>query len=148
MKITNVQCTPFTIPMRSSIHFGLGTIAAIEHVLMQVETDEGITGTAEAPPRPMFYGESQESIVAGTRRWFGPMLLGTDPFDIEGAWRKFEQVVGNNTTKGALDLALHDIIGQALGVPCYRLLGGYSRTAQVRYSCGLGSPEEEPSWGW
>ena len=142
MKITEVKCIPFSIPVRVPFHWATGSIAAAEHVLVQVETDEGISGTSEAPSRPTIYGESQESIVAAARRWFGPMLVGEDPFNIDGAWSKFNQVVGNNTLKGALDLALYDIIGQALGVPCYRLLGGYTRTAQVSYMCGLGSPEE------
>jgi L-alanine-DL-glutamate epimerase-like enolase superfamily enzyme len=142
MKITTVECIPFTLPMRATLHFAAGTMADSRHVLLRVRTDEGITGTAEAISRPMFYGESQQSIVSAVNDWFGPALAGLDPFNTEEAWSRFDRVDGNHTAKGALDLAMHDIQGQALGVPACRLLGGYGTSAAVTYVCGLGGAEE------
>jgi L-alanine-DL-glutamate epimerase-like enolase superfamily enzyme len=140
MKITRIACTPVTFPMRTTLAFASGQMAASEHVLVQVHTDEGLTGTAEAPSRPYLYGESQRSMIAAVERWFAPVLIGADPFAIETAWEALDRVAHNNTVKGALDLALHDIIGQALGVPCHRLLGGYATSARVTYVCGHASP--------
>lgn len=142
MKITEITCTPFSLPLKSAIKFARGTMAATDHVLLEVRTDEGLAGRAEAPARPFFYGESQKSVVAAVEEWFAPALVGRDPHDVEGAWAAFAAVEHNNTAKGALDLALHDIIGQAAGQPCWRLLGGYGGEIRVTYVCGLGSPEE------
>ena len=140
MRITRIDCTPVTFPMRTTLAFAAGQMTASEHVLIQVHTDEGLTGTAEAPSRPYLYGESQRSMIAAAERWFAPALIGTDPFGIEAAWETLDRVAHNNTIKGALDLALHDIIGQALGIPCHRLLGGYATSARVTYVCGHAPP--------
>lgn len=141
MKIDRVECIPFTLPLRRPIGFAAGRLAETEHVLVEVYTDEGLVGRAEAPSRPFFYGESQASMVAAVEKWFGPMLTGLDPFAIEQAWDRLRTIEHNNTVKGALDVALHDIMGQALGMPCHRLLGGWAETAAVTYVCGLGAPE-------
>jgi L-alanine-DL-glutamate epimerase-like enolase superfamily enzyme len=142
MKITRIECTPFNLPLKHAVTFAAGSLAVNENVLIRVHSDEGLVGIAEAPSRPFFYGESQRSIVAAVERWFAPALVGLSPFDLERVWAGFTSVEHNNTAKGAIDIALHDIIGQALGVPCHRLLGGFAREARVTYVCGFGPPEE------
>ena len=58
----------------------------------------------------------------------GPALVGEDPFAIEAAHRKMDLAIkGYPYAKTALDEALHDIKGKALGVPVYELLGGLYR---------------------
>jgi len=142
MRITAVRTTPFTLPLARRLGFAHGAMAETRHVLIEVETDEGITGVGEAISRPYFYGESQRSIVAAVEEWFAPMLVGCDPFDTAVLWRRYAAVQHNNTVKGALDIALHDIRGKALGVPCHKLLGGGDGLARVTYVCGFSAPEE------
>lgn len=142
MRITKIDCTPFTLPMAKPITFAAGHLASTQHVLFEVHTDQGLIGRAESPSRPFFYGESQLSMIAAVKDWFGPAIIGSDPFNIERAWHQFDNVEHNNTVKGALDMALHDIMGQALGLPCYRMLGGYDTSARVTYVCGYASPDE------
>jgi len=57
---------------------------------------------------------------------FGPsVLLGEDPFKIEKIVARMDLVArDNNQAKAVVDYALHDIVGKALGVPVYQLLGG------------------------
>lgn len=141
MKITRVDCIPFSLPLTHPVRFAGGTLAVTEHALVEIHTDEGLVGRAEAPSRPFFYGESQASMVAAVRQWFGPLLVGSDPLAIEKAWAGFGGVEFNHTVKGALDIALHDLAGQMLGVPCHRLLGGYGNQVRVTYICGYSTPE-------
>ena len=141
MKITAIECIPFNLPLRHPVRFAGGRLDVSEHVLVRVSTSDGLTGIAEAPSRPFFYGESQASMVEAVRKWFGPLLIGTDPLAIERAWAGLSTVENNHTIKGALDIALHDIAGQALGVPCHRLLGGWDTSARVTYICGYGPPD-------
>lgn len=141
MKITAVDCIPFDLPLASPVAFAGGRLAVTEHVLVRVRTDDGLEGVAEAPSRPFFYGESQRGMVDAVHRWFAPRLVGTDPFAIERAWDAFDAVEHNNTVKGALDIALHDLMGQALGVPCHRLLGGWSDSVRITHICGFASPQ-------
>ena len=64
MKITRVETVPYSIPYVKPLRFASGEVTAAEHVLVRVHTDDGLVGTADAPPRPFTYGETQSSIVA------------------------------------------------------------------------------------
>ncbi|MEA3377454.1 MAG: enolase C-terminal domain-like protein, partial [Chloroflexota bacterium] len=60
--------------------------------------------------------------------WIAPNLIGKDPFDIERIHEEMDQLVpGNGCAKAGVDVALHDLMGKALGVPVYDLLGGLYR---------------------
>jgi L-Ala-D/L-Glu epimerase len=141
MQIERVECIPFTLPLTHPVRYAGGVLAVTEHVLVQLHTDEGLVGRAEAPSRPFFYGESQASMMAAVRQWFGPMLVGRNPFEIEGLWAGLAGVEFNHTIKGALDIALHDLMGQIVQQPCYRLLGAYTDKIRVTYICGYADPQ-------
>ena len=141
MKVSRIDCTPFSLPLKRPVRFANGRLVVTEHVLVEIHTDEGLVGRAEAPSRPFFYGESQASMVAAVRQWFGPLLVGLHPLQIEQAWAGFATVEHNNTIKGALDIALHDLAGQILGQPCHRLLGAWATQVRATYICGYDTPE-------
>src|SRR5919198_5380575 len=140
MQITRVEAIPFCIPYHEPIHFATGVLTSAEHVLVRVHTDTGLVGQAEAPARPMIYGESQASIVAAIKLWFEPALIGLSPFETERAQARLRWVLGNHTAKGAIDMALYDLVGQAVGQPCYRLLGGWTNTLTATHILGFGPP--------
>ena len=97
MKITRIVAIPFNLPLAQPVTFAAGKLSVNENVLIEIHTDEGLVGRAEAPSRPFFYGESQESMVAAIARWFAPLLEGADPFNIERVWAGFASVEHNNT---------------------------------------------------
>jgi len=142
MKIKAIRATPFRIPLARALGFAHGAMTDTRHVLIEIETDDGLVGVAEAPSRPYLYGESLRSIVAAVEDWFAPALVGTDPLDTGSLWRRLDQVEHNYTAKGAIDIAIHDIIGKALGVSCRKLLGGTEDKVRVTYVCGYSSPQE------
>lgn len=142
MKIIKVDAVPFRIPLREVMKFATGKLEAVEHVLVRVYSDAGLVGTAEAPSRPMIYGESLHSIVAAIKTWFEPLILGLDPFSVEQLWARLRTIEHNPTAKSAIDMAVHDIIGQAAGIPCYKLLGGWGDEVDLSYILGLGEPNE------
>lgn len=91
-----------------------------------VETDEGIRGLA-----PAIGGNAVKSIVEDH---FAHLLTGEDPFDIERLWDVMFRSSLPYGRKGlpmfaisAVDCALWDVVGQALGQPVYRLLGGATK---------------------
>ncbi len=137
MKVTAVEARPFRIPMKMVTKWATGSQDAAEHVLVKITTDEGIAGYAEAPPRPTIYGESIASIKSAIDKWFGPAAIGMNPFEIEKIWDKLDRIPANNTAKGAIDIALHDIMGKALRLPCYKLLGYWTNRIQMCWCVNL-----------
>lgn len=101
--------------------------------LVTVETDQGITGIGE--------GGSPDAV-----KQCAAMLIGEDPARIEHLWqmmfRGYFYPAGREKldAMGAIDLALWDIKGKALGVPVHELLGGLSREHVECYSTGF--PQE------
>jgi L-alanine-DL-glutamate epimerase-like enolase superfamily enzyme len=131
MRVTAVEAIPFRIPFTEKKIWARGALDAAEHVLVRIRTDDGLTGIAEAPPRPTIYGESLRSIVAAVEDWFGPSVIGLNPYETEKALDRFERWVGNPTARAAVEMALTDIKAQAAGVPVYRLLGGWTDRVPV-----------------
>lgn len=109
MKITRVE----------PLHVG-------QFMYVQVETDQGLTGVGEAG----IWGHIQAAATAISR--FGEYLVGREAGDIEHHWNvmhrfSYFQGLAINAAISAIDIALWDIKGQALGVPIYELLGGPAR---------------------
>lgn len=142
MKIRAVTAIPFVLPYLHPFHMASGTVTEAAHVLIRIETDDGLVGVAEAMSRSMIYGESQASIVEAVRAWFAPALVGLDPFATESAQRVLRAVVANETAKGAIDIALHDLRGKAVGQPTWRLLGAAAPSLRVTRMLGMGEPAE------
>jgi L-alanine-DL-glutamate epimerase-like enolase superfamily enzyme len=129
LKITKIECIPVSIPFAKPMKMGLGTAAGSDAVIIKIHTDEGITGICETgDTSPWYMGESQESIMFNVNNVLGPqILLGEDPFNIDQIVAKMDRAAKvNNQAKAVVDYALHDIMGKALGVPVYKLLGGLS----------------------
>ncbi len=93
---------------------------------VRIETDEGIRGLGEC-----FFAPGLTSIL----RSLEPLLLGEDPRDIHRLFRKLQLATsGAGSVAGIIynaisgvEAALWDVLGQSLGVPIYRLLGGKFR---------------------
>ncbi len=148
MRIIKISVYPVSIPYKKPFQISTGLAREGKHVIIKIHTDEGIVGLGEAaviiPDRT---GESQEAITLALRKTMGPMILGEDPFQIDGIMQKLEGVThgkyGMLYSKAAIDHALYDIMGKALGVPLCQLIGGCGRkTLTTGRSIGLGSPEE------
>jgi galactonate dehydratase len=93
-------------------------------LFVAVETDAGITGVGE--------GGGWPEVVAVGIAEIAPLLMGANPFASERLWlRVYDALHGHGLTgavrggvQSAIDMALWDIKGKALGVPVYELLGG------------------------
>jgi galactonate dehydratase len=124
MKITGIECYPV---------WGGGR----NYFFVVVDTDEGIHGVGEGGIT------GRELAVQGAIEHFKPFLVGQEAGRIEHLWQKMYR--GGFFPAGkiacsaisAIDIALWDIKGKALGVPVYDLLGGLCRDKVVCYPhCG------------
>ena len=102
-------------------------IHAGQFLFVRIETDAGIHGVGEGGA----WGHIEASVTAV--RKFATYLEGKDPLPVEHHWammHRFAYFQGHaiNAAISAIDIALWDIKGKALGAPVHQLLGGPSRT--------------------
>jgi L-Ala-D/L-Glu epimerase len=142
VRITAVEAIPFAVPYRRQPKFASGSVSRADNVLVRVHTDAGLVGQAEAQPRPYTYGETQTSIVDAVGGALNDALVGVDPLRIELVAERCATVTGNYVARGAVDLAVWDLIGEILGVPCYMLLGGFADDVAAAHMVSLGEPAE------
>jgi galactonate dehydratase len=114
MKITAITPFPVWIGNRNQL-------------VVKVMTDEGIFGWGESGL------SGREKAVVGAIEHFAEFLQGRDPTLIGAIWQEvyrsqyFEGGRVLQAALSAIDIALHDIKGKALGVPVHQLLGGKQR---------------------
>ena len=114
MKITDIKPYPVWVGNRNQL-------------VVKVETDAGISGLGESGL------SGRELAVVGALKHFREFLIGKDPMQIGRIWQElyrsqyFEGGRVLLAAQSAIDIALYDIAGKALGVPVYQLLGGKHR---------------------
>ena len=128
------------IPVRAVHSHGSGDVAGIRSVLLEVTTDEGLTGWGEASPWPVFTGTA-EGNAAALHVHLRPHLLGADPVQVEKHLEMADRiVVGCPEAKAALETALLDIVGQMTGLSIAELVGARHR-ATVPMSFSVANPD-------
>src|SRR5439155_61053 len=88
-------------------------------------------------------GDTPDRVVAEILQHLGPRLVGREPRELHALLAELDQaVVGAHGSRSALDLALHDLVGHAYGVPVFALLGGAVReTLPSNQSIWYGPPD-------
>jgi muconate cycloisomerase len=130
------------LPVTEVHSHGSGDVASIKTVVVELTTDTGLTGWGEASPWPVFTGTAEGNANA-LARYFIPAVLGADPFDVDVLLEQADKtVVRYPEAKAALETALLDIAGKALGIPIHDLLGGCHRD-RVPLSFSLANPDFE-----
>lgn len=135
MKITEIEIHRVAVPRRRLHRMASLATEAGRYVILRLHTDEGITGLGEATvmrewggDHGMYYGESPGTTLAVLQEDLFPAIRGRDPLDVEQILEVMDRTIkGYPYAKAAIDLALHDIIGRASGLPVHQLLGGCYR---------------------
>jgi L-alanine-DL-glutamate epimerase-like enolase superfamily enzyme len=141
MKITDIKTHMMRVPLVRPFRISLGVITHAVSCLVEIETDEGITGYGEGSPGPLITGENLEGTVA-TIQALKEKLIGMDPRDIEAIYTVMNRAVAYaGTAKAAIDIACHDILGKSCGLPLYRLMGGLSSEIETDMTVGIDEPE-------
>jgi L-alanine-DL-glutamate epimerase-like enolase superfamily enzyme len=126
------------------------TSSAQDGFVVEVTTDEGLVGIGETDVNPWL---AEACIAApGTHtmgRSLEELLLGQDPLEIDALWQRLYVGSAMNGRRGAvvsalgaIDMALHDLRGKALGQPVRRLLDPRAGDAVVPYASLQPEPGE------
>lgn len=127
-------------PLELKHRFGVSghTRTSTPDVLVCIE-HEGVKGCGEAS-MPPYLGESIESVSS----FLGNVNLGqfNDPLLLEDILDYTDSLMpGNCAAKAAIDIALHDLAGKLLGIPCYRLFGlNPHKAPATTYTIGIDEP--------
>jgi len=138
VKITSVNTRTVTIPLNTVFKTALRTVDTLENVLVTVATDTALTGYGSAAPTAVITGETVASI-SGAVEHIGNAIAGMELNDHEAVFQKLNRcMIGNNSAKAAVDMALYDLLAQSLQIPLYQLLGGIVHPVATDITISLG----------
>src|SRR5215212_2354707 len=144
VRIARVEAVPLDARLKTPFRFGNVVRTTSANVLVRIVDEDGLIGYGEACPVPQLTAETQESVVALIEQRVAPELIGEDPLQ----WRPLlcrtaKRLFQASFTQAAVDMALLDLAGKALGVPVCELLGGRHRDAvEVHGSVGWDADPE------
>ena len=132
MKITKVEVMATDVPFKGSQEnvgeIALGKWRTCRFVIVKVHTDEDIVGHGESAPFARLSQLGQKPIVDVLLDYLAPAVIGKNPFNLEEIWRAMDRATPYAAqAKGAIDMALYDIMGKKTGMPAYNFLGGAVR---------------------
>ena len=124
MHIVVIEAMLVDIPMKGAVSGVHGTTAMQRSALVRVASDDGAEGWGDVDPTPGYSVMSAEAVVQ-TVSDLAPVLMGRDPFNVLAALSAMdEKALGRFEAKAAVEMALYDLKGRALGIPVHSLLGG------------------------
>jgi L-alanine-DL-glutamate epimerase-like enolase superfamily enzyme len=130
---------PITLNLETPFRIAHGTSQARHNVLVRIG-DGRHEGVGEAAPVRQHH-ETQALVLDYLASLAEDWPPTDDVFQMEENLAALPP--GSQAARAALDIALHDLIGQVLGVPLYRLFGlSPERAPQTSFTIGLGSVEE------
>lgn len=132
----DLSCEPITLHLETPFRIAHGVSETRHNVLVRL-TDGARVGLGEAAPVRQHH-ETQADVLAYLA---GVSLPGDDPFQIEAFLASLPS--GSRAARAALDIALHDLVGQTLGLPLYRLWGLDPASAPyTSFTLGIGPVDE------
>jgi D-galactarolactone cycloisomerase len=141
MKITQVRAHVLRSALEQPFSFSQGWVSSRGATLVEVQTDEGITGWGEALCQGL---QPPEIAAAAINHALKHLVVGEDPLQPEVLWHRMYHYTRDYGQKGAvigaisgIDIALWDICGKARNTPVAKLLGGAFRTRVEAYATGF-----------
>ncbi len=141
--IESVICVPVAIPLRSPVRWSTREVAAREHVLVFIASDQGVEGVGWT-----YAGaRAARSMAMFIDDVITPLLVGRPLVALERIWSELFQeslLLGRRgmalRAMSAIDIALWDVLGKVANLPLYQLLGGFRSEVPCYASGGYYRP--------
>jgi L-Ala-D/L-Glu epimerase len=142
--ITRIDIFPIRLTLHEPFVVSYATQYDIPTVLVRITATDGQTGWGEATPDPNVTGETWHSTIAVLEHDLAPGVIGLDARDREGVVRAMNaRVDAVPAAKAAIDIAVHDLVAKAVGLPLWALLGGKSKPyLTISRVVSIKSPEQ------
>lgn len=146
MKIVDIQTIPLASKYDRPIRFAHMDLTEHRSILLLVYTDEGLVGISDLDGPPA----GDMAVIEIVRNTFRPLLLGKNPLQIGARDREMFGLLNTmgryksleSYVRGAIDIALWDILGKATGEPIHVLLGAHRSAIAAYASTARMEPEE------
>lgn len=144
MKITEVEVFAIRLPLYEPFVISYGSFDDMPSIIVKITTDSGHVGYGEGVADEHVTGESWHSTYHVIKHTLAPKLLNENPKNMERIHELMDEAIyGVPTAKAALDIACYDVVGKALNVPVYDLLGGrYHQEFPITHVLSIASPEK------
>jgi len=136
MKITAVRAYQVDLPLHEGSYKWSGgkSVSVFDSTVVEVETDQGITGWGEVCPLGPFYLPAYAAGVRAGIIELAPHLIGYDPRQLGVLNERMDAALqGHPYVKSGIDMACWDILGKSTGLPVCELLGGRFGEAVTLY---------------
>ncbi|MFI6095591.1 mandelate racemase/muconate lactonizing enzyme family protein [Lentzea sp. NPDC051213] len=139
LTVDRIDVYAVALPTTRSFGVAGGSVAVAGHPSIRILTKVsagGVHGWGEATPIPAWTYETTESIFSTITRYLAPAIVGQPVWQLDGISRIFDRTInrgfsiGAPLAKAAVDVALHDLVGRALGIPL-GVLWGRRRHEQI-----------------
>jgi L-alanine-DL-glutamate epimerase-like enolase superfamily enzyme len=142
VRITGVEVWRVTMRLEEPYTVAYRTFDRAVNVFVRLATDGPLCGFGCAAPEPEVTGETvegtEEALQAAAER-----LTGRDPLWRAAVLDRIEEPLrGKPAALAAVDMALHDLLGKAAGLPLWQLLGGYRDRMETCVTIGILPLEE------
>jgi muconate cycloisomerase len=138
MRIAAIQPFLVDVPLATPVRGVHGTTAVQRSVLVRVTSDSGVEGWGNVDPTPGYSRVTAADIRDAVAR-LAPALVGHEAFNVQRALAIIDaQAAGGSEATAAIEMALLDLKGRALGVPVHSLLGG-ALTREVTLNAWIGT---------
>jgi L-alanine-DL-glutamate epimerase-like enolase superfamily enzyme len=133
MQITRAEVIPVELSLRRPVHMaGLPEIRHIQAIFVRIETRQGQTAWGCTVAHLDLTGEQPADVLRKCRE-YACIVPDLHPTNLEYSLTELENLAGSGSPGAlcAFDLAFHDLLCLAAGMPLYRLLGGYRNRIQT-----------------
>ena len=124
------------VPLTSHVTYTMSDgkeCATVETVILRLRTDTGLEGWGEVCPIPHYLPAYADGVAPAVLH-LADETIGADPCGPEAVMRGLDSYLpGHDYAKSAIDIALWDLFGKAVGQPLHALLGGRTRTDMPLY---------------
>lgn len=138
MRIVRVESWPVVMRLGEPYTIAYETVESTTNVFVRLVTDSSIVGVGCGAPDQIVTGESVDDVLTSLRTTAAPLLEGADPTRWAQPWWKLRNALRERpAARSAVDMAVFDILGRHIGLPLWRLWGGFRDSFETSVTIGI-----------
>ncbi len=143
MRIKRIETWQVDMDLKEPYTIAYETVDKATNIFLRLETNTGLVAYGCAAPDESVTGETPSDVLEVLENIANPLLMNADPFRRVRLTLKLKQVFPTRpSARAAVDMALHDLLGKATGVPLWKLLGGYRDHILTSVTIGIMGVDE------